>query len=374
MTEDVGRVDPTETAAGGPYADEGPPADLTLNAEVNRICIVEGGYPAKWPRHSCCPCCGTGQIRPLFTKHQFNHSQCANCGFVCVDPYPPDDILKKLYAGAYYTNFREYYEARHLREVGGSCMTAAPLELLEQMIAFASCGRETGDWLDVGGGLGTVADLARRRCPGWAVTLNEFNPRSLELAREIYGLDAVGSDARQLRRMPRRFDVISAISVLEHIPDPLSFLRSYVELLKPDGIMAVIIPHFTGLNAAVSKAAAPNATPPFHVSLFRRDSLSVILRRVGLFGDVQISAIRTTGVQFATPLRHEFDTGTFNIPSLEEPVPRSLKMKEYPVEIAVGLNALEQAEEAVREYFAETDGRLYLMAICRKLGRRGATS
>ena len=97
-------------------------------------------------------------------------------------------------------------------------ITAAPLELLEELIACATARRETGDWLDVGGGLGTVADLVRRRRPGWAVTLNEFNPRSLELARRN-----LRPRRRQQRcsanfAMPRRFDVISAISVLEHVP------------------------------------------------------------------------------------------------------------------------------------------------------------
>ncbi len=179
--------------------DQVSPNDKTLNAEVHRICILDGGYPDRWPRHQHCPCCGTGELRSLFTKHQFNHSQCINCGFVCVDPYPPQDILKKLYAGAYYTNFREFYEARHLRETGGYSMTAAPVELLEEMIESAAGGREAGDWLDVGGGLGTVADLVRRRCPKWHVTLNEYNPRSCELARDIYGLDVVSNNACQLQ-------------------------------------------------------------------------------------------------------------------------------------------------------------------------------
>jgi SAM-dependent methyltransferase len=343
-------------------AERGSADFLTLNAEVHRICVTDGGYPAEWPQHPCCPCCGTGQLTNLFSKHQFNHRQCANCGFVCVDPYPPGDILKKLYAGSYYTNFREFYEARHLREVGGYSMTAAPLELLEKMIDSAARGRAVGDWLDVGGGLGTVADLVRRRHPKWAVALNEFNPRSLQLAREIYGLDTIDNDALQLRNMERRFDVISAVSVLEHIPEPFSFLRSYAELLKSDGILVLIVPQFTRLNAAVSKAASANAAPPFHVSLFEEHCLRVILERIGVFKCVDVS-------QYGPPafsLLHHYDTSEYwdiAIPSLQEPVPKGLQVKEYPTEIALGLNALAQAEPAMKDHFAETDGRLYLMAV-----------
>ncbi len=166
MADDIVRLPKAVTGDSGAGASQGGArVDVTLNAEVHRVCMVEGGYPERWPRHSHCPCCGTGELRSIFSKYQFNHDQCANCGFVCVNPYPPDDILKRLYAGSYYTNFREYYEADHLRRVGGESMTAAPLELLENLIAGVTAGRDPGDWLDVGGGLGTTADLVRRRLP-----------------------------------------------------------------------------------------------------------------------------------------------------------------------------------------------------------------
>jgi SAM-dependent methyltransferase len=362
MPDDTSRTDQTAPPVCGLLSDDKSRADLTLNAEIYRICVAEGGYPAKWPQHHCCPCCGAGPLRGLFTKHGFNHSQCTKCGFVCVNPYPPEDIVKKLYAGSYYTNFREFYEARHLREVGGWSLTAAPLDLLEGMITRTTAGRQPGDWLDVGGGLGTVADLVRKRRPAWTVTLNEFNPRSIELARQIYGLDAISNDAAQLQKMARRFDVISAVAVLEHITDPLSFLASYAELLKHDGMLVLIVPQFTRLNAAVSRAASPNAAPPFHVSLFNKLNLGTILDRVGRFGGVELS-------EFGAPafsLLHHYDTSDYwdvSIPTQQEPVPKGFMIADYPPEIALGLNALGEAESAVADQFAETDGRLFLMAI-----------
>jgi SAM-dependent methyltransferase len=346
-------------------------AELTLNAEVHRICIAEGGYPTTWPRHLKCPCCGRGDLKSIFSKYQFNHDQCTDCGFVCVNPYPPKNIVTRLYGGSYYTNFREFYEAKYLREVGDYSMTAAPMELLERMIARATAGRTVGDWLDVGGGLGTVADLVRQRCPGWAVTLNEFNPRSVELARQIYGLDVVSNDAGELQKMARRFDVISAVSVLEHITDPLEFLNAYASLLKADGIMAIIVPHFTYLNAAVSRAASPVTAPPFHASLFQEHSLRVILERVNEFKEFEVS-------QFGRPafsLLHHYDTSEYwdaSIPTADEPIPKCMMVKEYPPEISGALNALAQAEQVLGDYFGEVDGRLYVMAVAHRGSRESA--
>jgi SAM-dependent methyltransferase len=339
--------------------------DLTLNAEVRRICVTEGGYPARWLRHASCPCCGLGELASLFTKYQFNHDQCDNCGFVCVNPYPPVDIIKLLYGGSYYSNFREYYEAQEAREGRQQTISAAPLELIEQIIARATAGREAGDWLDVGGGLGTVAELVRRRCPDWRVALNEFNPRSVELAREIYGLDVLSSSALELSESNRRFDVISIIQVLEHITDPLSFLRSYADLLKPDGMMVAVLPQFTRLNAAVSKAASPTVTPPFHVSLFRDENLRKIFNRVGAFKAVEVR-------QFGPPafsLLHHYDVSEYwdiSIPTSDQPIPKGLLIKAYPPEISAGLNALAEADRILGAHFNNVDGSLYLMAFACK--------
>ena len=44
-------------------------------------------------------------------------------------------------------------------------------------------------------------------------------------------------------------------------------------------------------------------------------------------------------------------------------------IREYPMDIAVGLDALGQADAAVADHFAKVDGRLFLMAVGRKLSQ-----
>jgi ABC-type polysaccharide/polyol phosphate transport system ATPase subunit/SAM-dependent methyltransferase len=351
---------PASETDAGPVLPDG-----TLNSEIRRVCMVEGRYPEGWPRHEKCPCCGKGDLKFLFSKFGLAHDQCTECEFVCMNPYPSDEMVKKIYSGQYYTNFREHYEAHYLREHGEHSLVAAPAELLEAMIERATRGRNRGAWLDVGGGLGTVADLIQTRRPGWHVTLNEFNPRSIELAQEIYGLAAVSGDARELAASGCKFDVISAIMVLEHIPDPASFIAAYAQLLTPSGLLVLMLPHFTHLNAAVSRASSPNATPPFHVSLFRSSNLERVLNRTGYFEDVKIDQSGPA----AFSLLHHYDFGEYwdiLAPTAQRPVPETIKVADYPLEMAVGLNALSEADEAVHEHFAQTDGRLYLTAFARR--------
>jgi hypothetical protein len=195
--------------------------------------------------------------------------------------------------------------------------------------------------------------------------LNEFNPRSLELAQEIYGLEVLNSDPKQLVLQPRRFDVISAIMVLEHIPHPKEFVEAYASLLKPGGLFVVMVPHFTHLNAAVSKASCANATPPFHVSLFQDDNLRHLLADSA--GLTNVEVYQSGPPSFS--LLHHYDYSDYwdiVTPTAESPMPRSVMVKNYPPEMSLGLHALEQADKALQDHFAETDGRLYLTAYARR--------
>ncbi len=224
----------------------------TLRGEIEQICMAKGGYPDRWPRHLCCPACGKGPLVEAFSKYGFSHVRCGTCGFICVDPYPTAEIMTKLYAGEYYSRVRELFERPLLEKGGANTPFSAPRDILEAAIRRASNERTTGTWLDVGGGLGAFAHLIRKIRPRWKVKLNEFNSQSIAIARELFDFEVVTGDLSELLRQDERFDVISSVAVLEHIPLPLNFLTGYAALLKPGGWLVTVLPHFSPLNAFVS--------------------------------------------------------------------------------------------------------------------------
>jgi ABC-type polysaccharide/polyol phosphate transport system ATPase subunit/SAM-dependent methyltransferase len=363
------KVAPTIASAVRPVTPdpqfEEKPEFATLRAQIEAVCIEKGGYPEHWPRHEACPACQSPGLAKAFRKYGLSHSACGQCGFVCVDPYPPDDVLNELYSGAYYSRIREFFEKPLLAAGGEGTPFSAPRATLEAIIERTTEGRDRGRWLDVGGGAGAFVQLIRTKRPDWFVALNELNPQSIRIARELFGIEAIDADAKALRESGERFDVVSSVAVLEHIPQPYDFLRAYADLVTPGGWMVVVIPQFTDLNRLVSKGSSPNAVPPYHVSLFQERALRKLLSRIDGFETVAVEQIGPAAFE----LIHAAQTGDnwdISTPTVAEPVPRSIMVEPYDQETVTEVNVLGKWTQKFSDFFADHDGRLYLVAYCRR--------
>jgi SAM-dependent methyltransferase len=77
-----------------------------------------------------------------------------------------------------------------------------------------------------------------------------------------------------------RFDVVATFQVLEHVPDPLDFLRFQQSLLAPGGRILVAVPNhdsFIGLDAQNELNQ-----PPHHCSRFRKTTMQKIAELLGM--------------------------------------------------------------------------------------------
>jgi SAM-dependent methyltransferase len=274
-------------------------------------------------------------------------------------------MLQKLYDGRYYTLIRENYEVPRLLKEGAPTAYSAPAEILDEIIERSCSGRSTGKWLDVGGGIGAFASRIGEKLPTWEVFLNEHNRRSVELARDVLGVNVITSSLEELINLNKKFDVISAISVLEHIVDPLTFLNGYARLLTPGGIFVAVVPHFTVLSATVAKASNANVIPPFHVSLFNEDNLRRLFTRSGQFREI---STRQDGPAAFSLLEHADYAEYWDVmmPTVGNSAPISIRKRPYPEKLAVVMDALAEADTKIADFFGDTDGRLWLTIFAQK--------
>jgi SAM-dependent methyltransferase len=118
--------------------------------------------------------------------------------------------------------------------------------------------------LEVGIGFGHFLSAARRK--GILATGVELNAVAAARAREA-GFTVYEDDLELLEsRLGDRFDGVCAFQVLEHVPEPMPFLRGMLGMLRPGGKLVISVP-----NAAVMRVVDPDGQglldqPPHHVT------------------------------------------------------------------------------------------------------------
>jgi SAM-dependent methyltransferase len=207
-----------------------------------------------------CPLDG-GTMRPArqgvidpYTGESFSIWSCDQCGLGQTVP-SPDDI------GRYYAP--DYHGDRH--GASGGIANRRRLGFVSKTLGAAS-GRRL---IDIGCGNGSFMEAARQR--GWVVAGTELNPldaRARGLLVEST-LDELGDFAP--------VDLVTMWHSLEHIPDPVSMIRSVKSIVKDDGIILIAVPNFASLQSRVTGSNWLHLDVPRHVSHFTRSSLTALL-------------------------------------------------------------------------------------------------
>jgi len=135
-----------------------------------------------------------------------------------------------------------------------------------------------GRYLDVGCGSGGALGVARAL--GWQVAGIEVDAAAAAKARRFSQELHVG-DVLTAPFAPGRFDVVTALHVLEHVPDPVAVIRRALAWLAPGGILIIEVPNAAGLGAKLFGKAWSGLELPRHLSHF---SPAALTRAVELAG------------------------------------------------------------------------------------------
>ena len=105
----------------------------------------------------------------------------------------------------------------------------------------------------------------------------EFNRTALETARARGHavVDALGT----LEQAKGSFDAVFSFHVLEHVRNPLEFLREISGWVKPGGIVGISLPNRGGPIRFIQPCIQD--MPPHHATRWRKKTFEVLARRLG---------------------------------------------------------------------------------------------
>jgi 2-polyprenyl-3-methyl-5-hydroxy-6-metoxy-1,4-benzoquinol methylase len=125
--------------------------------------------------------------------------------------------------------------------------------------------------LDIGCGSGAFIHKVNTEYGNKVVGL-EFNRNALNECRNR-GLEVHPVPIQEFGKTFQKFDVVSYFQVLEHIEDPVNFIRASLEALKPGGTLIIAVPNNNPFYLCFEEYATLNL-PPHHAGLWNKDAFS----------------------------------------------------------------------------------------------------
>ncbi len=137
-----------------------------------------------------------------------------------------------------------------------------------------------GQALDIGCGNGTFLSFLKHW--GWNVRGVEMDSQAADTARKCFGIDVFQGGIEDAPLVPDSFDYINISHILEHIHDPVSFIKKAGELLKPGGTMYVEVPNYESAGRKVSGQFWFPYETPRHLYIFAPSTLRNLFEQAGL--------------------------------------------------------------------------------------------
>ena len=197
------------------------------------------------PVKACLVCQGT-RLYYLFSFASHRVVRCDDCGLLFQNPQPSDEALARIYSAEYFLGSDTEAGRRAVSEMK---QATARLYLAEiSRYAGLQCGR----LLEIGCGDGDF--LVAAEAAGWQVTGIEYSATACETARRRLQKGEVRCGELQSAGLPaEQFDLCVLSDVIEHVRDPLGFLREIHRLLKPGGTLFIATPDIDSWSARFMK-------------------------------------------------------------------------------------------------------------------------
>jgi 2-polyprenyl-3-methyl-5-hydroxy-6-metoxy-1,4-benzoquinol methylase len=223
-----------------------------------------------------CPACASSATKDLMVYGGHQLRICNHCEFVftaqrnfATSPYEDTPSGKAAYQSRI-----KAAERTHRGELGFRDLWWFQRKALKWLHTRLGTGR----LLDIGSGPGAMLMVARQL---YGFDVQGVEPVAIAVESAIkFGVPTFyGTLQDYAKEKPGKFDAISSFEVLEHVADPVEFLQTANQLLKPNAILILSMPNLDD-PYCLQQQIAPTMPPP-HINFFSRRSLKVLLDRAG---------------------------------------------------------------------------------------------
>jgi spore maturation protein CgeB len=233
-----------------------------------------------------CPVCDH-ESYPYSTKGRASYYRCNSCGTIFQSPFP---TLQEMmdYANAEYNSglYKEYLNANDLKYATFEYRLKKVLALFAQLNRSGVSPRI----LDVGSSNGRFIEVALKKgVPAWGLELSESAIAAAppEIRARIYHGDANNVESLGVEK----FNIITAFDLVEHLFDPISFLKNLRKILTKNGIVVITTPDASSFPRVIMGKSWSMLQPFQHTVLLSRKASKLLLEKT-MYGHISVTGTK----------------------------------------------------------------------------------
>ena len=226
-----------------------------------------------------CVACGQAKVNWTFDKNGFGYVVCTECHSLFQSPRPTRDEFKHFYEDSASSRYWAQYffpaVVEKRRELIFKPRAAAISELcLKKNI------RADGTVVDVGAGHGIFLEEWRRLHPMAHLRAVEPSREMAQVCRSK-SIEVLETIAEEARAFDDCADLLVCFEVIEHVYQPVEFLKALWKLVKPGGYAIVSGLGGDGYDIQVLWENSKSVSPPHHINFLSIEGFEKAFRSAG---------------------------------------------------------------------------------------------
>lgn len=235
-----------------------------------------------------CLACGTESLSHWFNKQnqygKFPIQLCSACKSAFVMPRPDPKSIENFYQSKDYRQAdKDTATERYHAVLESECQYPNSTIDADRIAAtcLKFCSGQPGRFLDIGAGFGFFSRAASEKgfqvdalepspaCQDVFALMNDFKPHSAMLTNSF------------VQEHSNSYNAVLMSQVLEHISDVQECVENLYDLLCPNGICAIAVPHFRSVISMIQGTDDMFIIPPEHLNFFTIKGLKLLFLRQG---------------------------------------------------------------------------------------------
>ncbi len=231
-----------------------------------------------------CPACGAQACPEAFKKHDYSFKNCPVCNSLFCSPRPNQNQLNFLYSESKSSEFWSKVFFPAVAEARKQKLFAP--KALEIHNLLQSKGIAIESLCDVGAGHGMFLEELAQYLPRVKLFAIEPDQNSAQVCLSK-GIEVLNASAEDARPWHNKFDFALSSEVIEHVFDPLRFVSSMADLVKPNGYLLMTGLGFEGFDILTLGEHSNSVSPPHHLNFFSVTGFEKLFGNAG-FRSVEI--------------------------------------------------------------------------------------